>query len=106
MSDNPSSTTRLEEALRRGQAALHASEALFRQMADNLPNGFIYQIAQSVAGDRSFAFVSAGVERVFGVSPHEAQVNPLTLYGRIHEMDLPRMRAQEDLCYRENRPFD
>ena len=85
--------------------ALRESEARFRQLADNLPHGFICQIVEDAAGVR-FSYVSGSVEALLGVTPAQATADPDLLYGMILEEDLPRMRAAEDEAYRQRKPFD
>src|SRR4051812_32653706 len=78
----------------------------YRQLADNLPGGFIYQIVQSPDGPVRFSYASAGVEALCGVTPEEAVANPAALYGRILPEDLPRVRAAEEQAFLGRTAFD
>jgi PAS domain S-box-containing protein len=91
---------------RRSEQALRESQERFRQLADNLPHGFIYQIIQAPDGRVRFSYVSGGVEALCGVTPAEAARGPGTLYGLILPEDLPLMRAREDEAFRQRKPFD
>lgn len=91
---------------RRTEDALRESQERFRQLADNLPHGFIYQILQHPSGDLQFSYVSGGVENLLGISPDEAIANPTLMHSMILEEDFPRVRAREEQCYRQRIPFD
>jgi PAS domain S-box-containing protein len=91
---------------RAAQEALRESEERQRKLADNLPNGFIYQIAHGPGGDRRFTYVSAGVEAVCGLAPARALADPLALYRMVLEEDVPALLASEEAAYRSGRPFD
>jgi PAS domain S-box-containing protein len=91
---------------RNAEAALRESEERQRKLADNLPNGFIYQVAHAPDGGRRFTYVSAGVEAVCGLSPAEALADPLALYRMVLEEDVPGLAAAEEEAYRAGRPFD
>jgi two-component system CheB/CheR fusion protein len=77
-----------------------------RQLADNLPDGFIYQVIQSPDGAVRFSYASAGVEALCGVTPEEVTADPAALYGRILPEDLPRVRAAEEQAVRGRTVFD
>jgi PAS domain S-box-containing protein len=57
-------------------------------------------------GRRQFTYVSAGVERLFGVTPAEAVADATALYGLVHEDDRPRVAAAEEVALRALTPFD
>ncbi|NJN92975.1 MAG: PAS domain S-box protein [Anaerolineales bacterium] len=79
---------RVEEALRR-------SETLLRQMGDNLPDGAIYQVIHRPDGFIYFPYMSAGVERIFGITVPEVQASAADFYSLILPEDLPLLRADE-----------
>jgi PAS domain S-box-containing protein len=90
----------------RAEAALRESEGRLRQLADNLPAGFIYQIVLTGATAR-VTYASAGIEPLLGVTPEEVIADPRRLYGLIHEDDFPRVRAAEEAAVRNpGTPFD
>jgi PAS domain S-box-containing protein len=69
-----------EKSSREGQARL-------RILGDNLPDGMIYQVAREHDGRMRFLHVSAGVERINGISADEVLRDPSVLYRLIVEED-------------------
>ncbi len=94
------------EERRAVERALRESEERLRTLSDNLPMGAVYQIVGDGAGGRRFAYVSAGVERVFGVTPAEVAADPLLLYGLVHDEDRPGLAAGEEEALRTMAAFD
>jgi PAS domain S-box-containing protein len=90
----------------RAGEALRASEERLRTLSDNLPDGAVYQTVATPDGGRRFAFISAGVERVFGVTAAEATADATALYGLVHEDDRERLAAAEAVALRDGGPFD
>jgi PAS domain S-box-containing protein len=86
--------------------ALRESEGRLRRLADNLPSGFIYQVVHTVDNQRRFAYVSAGVEAVVGVTPEEIVANPMMLYALIAPDDIQRVQAIEEAAFLRGGPFD
>jgi PAS domain S-box-containing protein len=84
---------RVDAVLRAGRAsegaavaALAESEARLRTLADNLPDGMVFQAVQGPdrgAASWRFAHVSNGVRRLHGVSPAAALADPSLLFRRI-----------------------
>lgn len=65
-------------------SALAESEARLRTLADNLPDGFIYQgVVRPDGSGWRFTHVSNGVERLHGVSAAAVLADPLLLYRGI-----------------------
>lgn len=91
---------------RAAEEALRESEERQRTLADNLPNGFIYQVAHAPDGSRRFTYVSAGVESACGLAPAQALADPLALYRMVLEEDAPALVKAEEEAYRAGRPFD
>ena len=55
---------------------------------DNFPNGYTYQLDTGVHGEmRRFVYISAGVEKIFGVSSEQILDNPVRLSERFLEED-------------------
>ena len=69
--------------------ALRESEQRLRALSDNLPDGAVYQVVGDPEG-AAVRYISAGVERLFGVTPAEAMADATALYGLVHEEDRPR----------------
>ncbi len=91
---------------RRVGDALRESEERLRTLSDNLPHGAVYQVVADPDGRRRFTYISAGVERLFGVTPAEAMADAASLYGLIHEDDRTRVGAAEEVALRDRTPFD
>lgn len=78
------SLLRFEAAARlRSQSALDESEARLRSIADNLPDSYVYQYTIEPSGRSRFLYVSAGVERLHGVSAAEVMDDATVLLGQI-----------------------
>ncbi len=90
----------------RVEQARHESDARFRQIADNLPAGFLYEVLEEGPGRVRFAYVSAGAERLVGVTPADLMADPLVLYRRVLPEDLPRLRAAEEAAGHARSAFD
>ncbi len=91
---------------RQAREALGESEGRLRALSDNLPHGAVYQVLGDRDGHRRFTYVSAGVERLFGVTPAEVLADANALYGLVHEEDRPRVAAAEEVALRDLAPFD
>ncbi len=91
---------------RQAREALRESEERLRTLSDNLPHGAVYQVLGEAEGRRWFTYISAGVERLLGVTPAEALADANALYGLVHEEDRPRVAAQEETARRDLAPFD
>ena len=91
--------------LQRAQEALRERELQLRNLGDNLPDGVIYQVVRRLDGSNYFPYMSAGLERTFGMRREEALANPTALYGLILPEDLPRIRAAGDESIRTGKPF-
>ncbi len=86
--------------------AERAARQAVRAISDNLPSGAVYQVVGDAEGRRRYLYVSAGVERLFGVTPAEAQADAAALYSLVHEEDRPRVAAAEAAALRDAAPFD
>jgi PAS domain S-box-containing protein len=87
-------------------AVLRALEEQLRCLSDSLPGGVIYQVVRRPDGSNYFPYMSAGLERTFGISPAEAMRDPMRVYERILPDDLRRLRAAADESIRSGTPFD
>jgi len=68
---------------RRAERALRESEERVRLLGDNLPESAVYQYAHERDGSARFCYVSAGIERLNGVSVEDVLRDPGTLRGQI-----------------------
>jgi PAS domain S-box-containing protein len=59
-------------ASRRSGERLHESERRLLALGDNLPDSYVFQYVRDRQGIPAFTYVSAGIERVHGVSPADA----------------------------------
>jgi PAS domain S-box-containing protein len=91
---------------RRAEQELRESEARFRQLADNLPEGFIYQVIESANGGIRFSYVSRGLETLLGVTPAQAMANPMVMFDQILDEERPRVLAHQEQCARKRTSFD
>jgi PAS domain S-box-containing protein len=74
---------------------LRASEAQLRLIADNLPNGVVYQVERDNEGKMRFLYVSAGIERLTGLSANAVLKDATLLHDKIIKEDQPRVVAAE-----------
>jgi len=88
-------TIRDVTARRQADHALRDSEARLRSLADNLPNGMVYQITADEEGRRRFIFISEGLERILGYKSAEVLADARLLYDAILEEDLPALVEAE-----------
>ncbi|HKO52773.1 MAG TPA: ATP-binding protein [Polyangiaceae bacterium] len=79
----------------KNQAELRSKEAQLRALGDNLPGGMIYQVMRDFDGSLHFLYVSAGIERLHGISVDAVLAKSSELYDRIFPEDLPALRAAE-----------
>jgi PAS domain S-box-containing protein len=81
---------------KRAEEAVKESERRLRALSDNLPGGLVYQIDSGRDGtERRFTYVSAGVERLHGISVAMAMEDPMRIYGQIHPEDVSMVAARE-----------
>ncbi len=86
--------------------ALRESEERIRILGDNLPNGMMYQLDMGAdAQTRQFTYISAGVERLHGVTAEAVMRDAQTLYGQIVEADRPLVAAREAAALADMKPF-
>jgi PAS domain S-box-containing protein len=92
--------------LKRAADALRESEQRLRAISDNLPLGAVYQVAGDAQGHRQFLYISAGVERLLGITRAEALADASALYSLVHEDDRDRVQADEAIALHDLAPFD
>jgi two-component system sensor histidine kinase/response regulator len=75
---------------------LHEREAQLARLSDNLPGGMVYQLDMGENWQqRRFTYVSAGVERLHGVTVSEAMSDAMTIYGQVLKEDQPYIEELE-----------
>lgn len=91
---------RIEYAYRQSEARLRESEALLRSIGDNLPDGFVYQY-QVIDGKPHFNYVSAGVQRIFGLQPSDLMNNAQAFFDLVAPESLNQYMHDEAKSARE-----
>jgi PAS domain S-box-containing protein len=79
--------------LQRNQQEIASREAQLRALGDNLPGGMTYQFLREPTGELSFAYVSAGVQRLHGLPAEAVQQNAQLLFDQFLPEDVPAMRS-------------
>jgi len=92
-------------AYRAAERALEQKAAQLRMLSNNLPTTFLYQLVIHPDQRRQFTYVSAGVERMHGVTVEQALADSSTLYTQMHEDDAPRVTQAEHEAMRSGMPF-
>ncbi len=88
------------------EEALKESETRLRNLSDNLPGGMVYQLDfGDNDSDRRFSYVSAGVERLHGISAAAVMADPMALYGQIVAKDRQRMTENEVEALARFKPY-
>jgi PAS domain S-box-containing protein len=88
------------------ERASREDQARLRALGDNLPNGMVYQLVRELDGSARFVYVSAGVERLNGISVEEVLRDPLALYNLVVEEDRPMLAAAEDASAKDMGVFN
>ncbi|NNJ08848.1 PAS domain S-box protein [Chloroflexales bacterium ZM16-3] len=78
-------------ARKEAELALAAREAQMRALGDNLPNGFIYQYRYEDEHQRTFTYLSSGVERIWGVTAADGIANANAIFHTFPAEDRERM---------------
>ena len=87
-------------------ASLREREERIRSLGNNIPNGAIYQLVQDSSGRRQYVYMSAGIERVFGIPAEQILANPQPFWDLIVEEDQARIVAAGEASARHLTPFD
>lgn len=74
---------------------LEKKKQLLKTISDNIPNGATYQVIHSANGNVYFPYVSAGIERLFGIKPEEIIKDANNLHRLIHLDDQKEVREKE-----------
>lgn len=77
-----------------------------KSLGDNLPNGAIYQIVETPDKNIYFSYISAGIERILGITVQEIMADAQSLYRMVLEEDLPLMYEMDAKSMREMSTFD
>jgi PAS domain S-box-containing protein len=90
----------------RALEALSRSESQLRALGDNLPNGAIYRYRLDAAGEPHVDFISAGIERIAGVSAAEYMADAAAVERNMLLQDFERMTAAIALSRERMERFD
>ena len=80
-------------------------ENILRNLSDNLPNGIVYQIVIEPDGKRQFKYISAGVQKIHGISAEEIFQDSSLLYNQVMKEDIPRLIEAEKQATKSMTPF-
>ncbi|MEQ8536580.1 MAG: PAS domain S-box protein [Coleofasciculus sp. D1-CHI-01] len=72
---------------KQAELAIQEREYQLRTLADNLPNGIIYQLVHEPNGKIYFSYITAGIERLFGIKPEVILQDASVLHNLIFEED-------------------
>jgi PAS domain S-box-containing protein len=86
---------------KQAEAALRESTDRLRSLGDNLPDGAIYQVVGERDGSTRLAYVSAGVQRLIGVSPETAMREPAPFLLHLLADDRAMVEAKLEESRRE-----
>jgi PAS domain S-box-containing protein len=85
---------------------LREKEAQLRQIGDNLPDGFIYQLIHTPDGKRYVRHMTAGVERMYGTPLEDVLADVNILYGMMLPEDLAAVSQAEEESVKNQTLFD
>jgi len=88
------------------EEARRESEGRLRALGDQIPGGAIYQHVRRPDGRVSYAYMSAGIERLIGLSAQCVMADPDSFRQLIVEEDRARVAAAEERSARELASFD
>ena len=72
---------------KQAELAIQEREYQLRTLADNLPNGIIYQLVHEPNGKIYFSYITAGIERLTGIKPEVILQDASVLHNLIFEED-------------------
>ncbi|MDY0227584.1 MAG: PAS domain S-box protein [Desulfomicrobium apsheronum] len=72
---------------------LAESEDRFRLVCDNLPDSYVYQFTLEPDGTPRFLFLSAGIERLHGLSAEDVMRDGRLLYNQVSPAQFQEMKA-------------
>ena len=81
-------------------------QSRIRALGDNIPNGLVYQIVREPYGGMHFLYLSAGIEKLDGISAKEGLRDPSTIYNLFLEEDRPKIAKAEEFSLRNMSTFN
>ena len=85
----------LEELVSTRTTEIKEAEERLRLMEDNLPDSYIYQYLRKEDKTPRLLYLSAGVERLHGISQEEVLRDATTLYRQIDPEQIPSLLAKD-----------
>ncbi len=92
--------------LKRAENALRESEERLRLLSDNLPDSAVYQYVHELDGRPRFLYISAGIERLNGVTVEEVLRDACTLHRQMPPEYVERLVEAEARSKRDLTDFD
>lgn len=93
-------------AQKQAEIALREQDERLRVISDNLPNGYVYQLDLGYHREtRRFTYLSAGVEKIHGVSVQQGLEDPTCIFNQAVADDLARVAALETQALASLQPF-
>ena len=85
---------------KQAEGKLLEKEKQMQALNDNLPNGYTYQLDFGIHGEvRQFIFISAGVEKIFGISPQQILDDSTCLSERFLDEDNVKIAKIEESAF-------
>jgi PAS domain S-box-containing protein len=91
---------------KRAEEALQESEERLRLLGDNLPDSYVYQYIHEVDGTSRFLYLSAGMEKLHGVSREEVLRDAGTLHRQTDPEQISAQVAMEAASMQNMTDFD
>jgi PAS domain S-box-containing protein len=85
---------------------IRESEERLRSLADNLPQVAVYRLRYSPENPPRFEYLSAGIERIVGISPEKAMKDASFLYRLVEHDDLMGLMAAEAHSHANATPLE
>ena len=76
-----------------------------RAVGDNLPDSFVYRYRRDPSGNPQYLYISAGVERLTGVTVEQALADPRALYALVLPECLSKLLEAEQAAKRDLTDF-
>lgn len=87
---------RMAGALNRMIESVQTTEARLRRISDNLPNSLVYQLAREPDGSLRFLHISAGIERMHGLSAEAVRRDYQIIFQQYLEEDRALVAAARE----------
>jgi PAS domain S-box-containing protein len=87
------------------QAAKAKLSQQLQSLGDNLPYGYIYQYERTADGTARFDYVSAGIQKLHGLTPAQAMADASLVFARLAPESVGEYLSREMKSERELSPF-